>query len=63
MCIRDRLIYGDLGEIVVGKKKGRESDRDVTLFKSVGLSIQDISTAFHVYQKALRKGVGTEFEF
>lgn len=57
------LIYGDLGEIVVGKKKGRESDRDVTLFKSVGLSIQDISTAFHVYQKALRKGVGTEFEF
>ena len=56
-------IYGELGELVTGRKKGRESDQEVTLFKSVGLSIQDISTAFHVYQRALEKGVGTEFEF
>ena len=56
-------IYGDLGELVTGKKKGRESDQEVTLFKSVGLSIQDISTAFQVYQRALEKKVGTEFEF
>ncbi len=56
-------IYGELGEIVVGKKKGRENDREITLFKSVGLSIQDISTAFHVYKKALERKVGAEFQF
>jgi len=56
-------IYGELGELVTGKKPGRESDAETTLFKSVGLSIQDISAAHLVYQKARERGIGTEFEF
>jgi alanine dehydrogenase len=56
-------IYGELGELVTGKKPGRESDAEITLFKSVGLSIQDISVAHLVYQKARERGIGTEFEF
>lgn len=56
-------IYGEVGELVTGKKPGRENDQEITLFKSVGLSIQDISTAYHVYRKALDQQVGTEFEF
>ncbi len=56
-------IYGELGELVTGVKQGRENDSEITLFKSVGLSIQDISAAYHVYQQALERGVGTEFEF
>lgn len=56
-------VYASLGEIVVGTKVGRESDSEITLFKSVGLAIQDISTAFHVYQKARDMNVGTEFSF
>ena len=56
-------IYGEMGELVTGAKKGRESEDEITLFKSVGLSIQDISTAYHVYQQAVEKGVGTEFNF
>ena len=56
-------IYGEMGEIITGSKPGRENDQEITLFKSVGLSIQDISTAYHVYQKALEQGVGTEFDF
>ena len=56
-------IYGEIGELVTGTKKGRESDEEITLFKSVGLSIQDISTAYHVYQQAVEQGAGTEFNF
>ena len=56
-------IYGEIGELVTGTKQGRESDNEITLFKSVGLSIQDISTAYHVYQQAVEQGKGTEFDF
>lgn len=62
-ALKESDIYGELGELIAGEKRGRESDQEITLFKSVGLSIQDISTAYHVYQKALEKGAGTEFDF
>ena len=56
-------IYGEIGELITGTKPGRESDEEVTIFKSVGLSIQDISAAHYVYQRALEEGVGMEFAF
>lgn len=62
-ALKEGDIYGELGELITGAKAGRESDEEITLFKSVGLSIQDISTAYHVYRKALEQGVGTEFDF
>ncbi len=55
--------HGSLGDVVAGKIPGRENDDEITLFKSVGLAIQDISTAYHVYNKAVEMGVGTDFEF
>ena len=62
-ALKPEAIYGELGEVITGKKKGRESDREITLFKSVGLSIQDISAAYLVYQKARERKVGVEFQF
>ncbi len=56
-------VHGSLGNIIAGDIPGRESDDEITLFKSVGLAIQDISTAYHVYTKATELGVGTDFEF
>ena len=56
-------IYGEIGELITGAKPGRESDEEVTIFKSVGLSIQDISAAHYVYQRALEEGAGIEFAF
>ena len=56
-------VHGSLGDVITGKVAGRESSEEITLFKSVGLAIQDISTAFHVYTKALELKVGTDFEF
>ncbi len=56
-------VHGSLGDVVTGRIPGRENPQEITLFKSVGLAIQDISAAFHVYNKAREKGVGTEFNF
>ncbi len=51
-------IYGELGEIIAGIKTGRESDNEITIFDSTGLAIQDIITAWYVYEEAERKGYG-----
>lgn len=56
--ISDANIYGEIGEIVLGKKKGRESEKEITLFKSVGLAIQDISIAKRIFLNAKRKNIG-----
>ena len=53
-------ILADLGEVVTGKKSIRTSDSDITLFKSQGLAIQDISTASKIYDLARKKGIGKE---
>ncbi len=52
-------IYADLGEIVAGKP-ARTDPEEITFFKSVGLAIQDVSTASMVYKLAREKGVGQE---
>ncbi|OGU57486.1 MAG: hypothetical protein A2V66_12430, partial [Ignavibacteria bacterium RBG_13_36_8] len=50
--------HGSLGDLIIGKIKGRENEKEITLFKSVGLAIQDMSTALHVYSKAVEMKVG-----
>lgn len=56
-------VHGSLGDVVAGKIPGRENDQEITLFKSVGLAIQDISVAFHVYTKAMELNAGSDFKF
>ncbi len=56
-------VSAELGEVVSSKKQGRVSDSDYTLFKSVGLAIQDLSVARFVYDKARELGKGVEFAF
>ena len=55
-------VRGALGDVVLGRIKGRENSDEITLFKSVGLSVQDIATAQFVYDAAISKGAGTQFE-
>ena len=55
-------IYCELGDIISGKKPGRENDQEITLFKSVGLAIQDAATAKLVYETALKKKIGVNVE-
>ncbi len=56
-------IHAELGEVLTGTKSGRENDREITLFKSVGMAIEDIATASFAYQRALAAGLGTYLEF
>lgn len=51
--ITEHHIYAELGEIVVGEKPGRSKDDEITLFKSVGLAIQDAAAAKLLVEKAL----------
>eukprot|EP01126_Amoeba_proteus_P011069 TRINITY_DN1440_c0_g1_i5.p1 TRINITY_DN1440_c0_g1~~TRINITY_DN1440_c0_g1_i5.p1 ORF type:complete len:278 (-),score=46.05 TRINITY_DN1440_c0_g1_i5:107-940(-) len=51
-------VLAELGEVVLGKKI-RISDEDITLFKSVGNAVQDVSVGFQVLVNARRKGLGT----
>ncbi len=53
-------IHAELGEIVTGCRSGRKSPETVTLFKSVGVAIQDLAAADHVLRRAEQLGLGTE---
>jgi alanine dehydrogenase len=60
--IGEEHFYAELGEIVTGRKPGRLSDREITVFKSNGLAIQDAAAASLVYRKALAAGAGLRIE-
>ena len=51
-AVADTHIVGDLGALVTGEVPGRTSATDVTVFKSVGLAIEDVAAAQHIYSKA-----------
>jgi ornithine cyclodeaminase/alanine dehydrogenase-like protein (mu-crystallin family) len=52
----------ELGQIVRGEKTGRVDEKEITLFKSVGLALEDVSVALKVYRKAEKENVGQILE-
>jgi len=52
--------YADLGEIIAGKKVGRESNDERIISINLGLALNDMATAILIYKKARQMGVGTE---
>ena len=56
-------IHGGLAEVISGQLVGRQSNEEITLFKSVGLAFQDAATALETYRKARAMGLGMEFQF
>ncbi|MGH3092044.1 MAG: ornithine cyclodeaminase family protein [Gaiellaceae bacterium] len=55
-------IRAELGELLTGKAKGRTSDDELTVFKSLGLAAEDLAAAEHLYDRARENGAGTEVE-
>ncbi len=53
-------IAGELGELVLGRVPGRQSDDSVTVFKSLGMAVEDVVTADLVFRRAVETGAGTE---
>ena len=60
--IRVDDLYGEIGEIAAGLKAGRESDDEITYFKSVGNAAQDAAIAQAIYQQALKADLGVEID-
>jgi alanine dehydrogenase len=60
--ITESHIHAEIGEVLAGTKSGRSDSDEVTLYKSVGIAIQDVATAQLVYRKAARENVGTRVE-
>ena len=56
-------IRAELGEVLIGAHPGRTSRDEITLFKSLGLAIEDLAAAAHAYQKARERNRGTSVEF
>jgi len=56
-------IHAEIGEILLGRKSGRESDEEITIFDSTGMAIQDNTTAAKIFRNAVENRVGTYFEF
>jgi ornithine cyclodeaminase len=61
-AINDDHIKGEVGEVLLGKVKGRESNDEITLFKSLGLAVEDVASAHHIYTKALQRQMGITVE-
>jgi ornithine cyclodeaminase len=61
-AIDEKHIVGEIGEILLGTVEGRRTPDEITLFKSLGLGIEDLAAADHVYRKAIKTGAGVSVE-
>ena len=50
-AVTENHVRAEVGEVLLGKKKGRENNDDITVFKSLGMAAEDIFSAWHIYQK------------
>ncbi len=62
-AISDGHIRAEIGDILIGKAKGRSSDDEITLFKSLGLAVEDLASAQFLFEKASREKTGTWVDF
>ena len=53
----------ELGQVVVGRYPGRRQPQEITLFKSLGIALEDVATAARVYARAREEGVGKMIEW
>jgi ornithine cyclodeaminase/alanine dehydrogenase-like protein (mu-crystallin family) len=56
-------IRGEIGEVLIGAAPGRQSPDELTVFRSLGLAVEDLAAAEYVVRRARETGVGTEVDF
>jgi len=56
-------IVAEVGELLTGKAKGRRDDKEITLFKSLGIAVEDLASAQWLYETARTEGVGQTVDF
>ena len=63
LIIPNAQIDAELGEVLNGDRPGREHEKQITFFKSVGIAVQDTMAAALVFDAAVAQGLGTEVDF
>jgi ornithine cyclodeaminase len=58
--IDESHIHGEIGQVAAGTLPGRESDEEITFFKSVGVAVQDVAVADLILRQAAAQGLGSE---
>jgi len=58
-AVGDDHILGELGDVLLGRVPGRRSLEEITLFRSLGLAVEDVATAHFLYREAQEAGLGT----
>lgn len=61
-ALTDASILGELGEVLIGSRPGRASAADITVFKSLGIAVEDLASAEFLYRRALETGAGQRVE-
>jgi len=62
-AVKQADVYAELGEIVAGRKAGRQSRDEITIFDSTGMALQDVAAAAFLYERAERSGSGVRLDF
>ncbi|HPI98497.1 MAG TPA: ornithine cyclodeaminase [Synergistales bacterium] len=57
--LQEKELYGELGEVINGKRPGRENDREIIFFSPIGMGIEDVIVAREIYDRAESQTVGT----
>jgi ornithine cyclodeaminase/alanine dehydrogenase-like protein (mu-crystallin family) len=60
--IGPREVRAELGEVLTGAGEGRRADDELTLFKSLGLAVEDLAAVEHLYRRAIETGAGQRVE-
>jgi ornithine cyclodeaminase len=57
-AVTDDHIVAELGDVIIGKDPGRRSPTELTLFKSLGLAVEDVASAAYLAHRARETGTG-----
>ena len=57
-AVKGDHVQAELGEVIIGKNPGRRSPRELTLFKSLGLAVEDVASAAYIARRARETGTG-----
>ncbi|MBV8200765.1 MAG: hypothetical protein JOZ15_09090, partial [Acidobacteria bacterium] len=61
-AIAEDHIQCEIGELLLGRLAGRRAASEITLFKSLGLAVEDLAAAHYVYRQALARGRGLRLD-
>jgi len=60
--VGEKDVHGELGQVLLGERRGRETDDEITVCDLTGLAVQDVVSSQLVYERALKRNIGSYIE-